>query len=305
MEGEMAVPAASSPTCYAREPQSESTGTTRAFDPDIFESWLADLSGRGAPGMLVSLVLKLEQLGRGALEVRRRLEVNLRLLPVVKNLADDLPKPRPDQQDLGATESGPPTLTLTLEQRLWCQMFSNLQRALNDLDSGRGSAVRDRDWARLWLLEALLHCLGRQLELGLGPGWTLPSGTWQRAHDLYAYYLGRVAEAPRLADLAQRSEVGLDVQTAYKRLLVLGLLGKQGPERSLLDPETGRPSEVLADWARRSLLQDPSLYFGVLGTYLVESSRDEPPRRVPGALGIVDRAWVLRPAKELLAALGG
>ncbi len=299
----MPVPATSTQNCYEREPQSESTGTTRTFDPETFESWLADLSERGAPGMLVSLVLKLEQLRRGALDVRRRLDVNLRLLPVVKNLAEDLPKPGPDQLDLRVKESGPPTLTL--EQRLWCQMFSNLQRALDDLDSARGSAVRDRDWARLWLLEALLHCLGRQLELGLGRGWPLPSGTWQRAHDLYAYFLARVAEIPKFADPAEWTEAGLDVQTAYKRLLVLGLLGQRGPERPLVDPETGRPPEVLVDWARRSKLQDPSLYFGVLGTYLVETSRDEPPRRVPGALGIVDRAWVLRPAKELLAALGG
>ena len=184
-------------------------------------------------------------------------------------------------------------------------MYSNLQRALNDLDRARGSAVRDRNWARLWLLEAMLHCLGRQLELGLGRGWPLPPGTWQRAHDLYAYFMGRVAEAPRLEDLAQRPEVGLDVQTAYKRLLVLGVLGQQGPKRRLLDPGTGRPPEVLADWARRSKLQDPSIYFGVLGTYLVDISRDEPPRLVPGALGLVGRAWVLRPDKELLAALGG
>ena len=87
----MPVPVTSIPTCYALESRSESPGTTSAFDPETFESWLADLCGRGAPGMLVSLVLKLEQLGRGSLQARRRLEVNLRLLSVVKNLADDLP----------------------------------------------------------------------------------------------------------------------------------------------------------------------------------------------------------------------
>jgi hypothetical protein len=249
--------------------------------------------------MLVNLLLKLQELGQVRLSVPRRLEVNLRLLPVVKELADELPK-LPSRQH-GRQGAEP----LTLEQRLWCQAFTNLQRTLRDLDSAHSAQVRDRDWARLWLLDGLLHCLGRQLELSLGGRGALPEGTWQSAHDLYVYYSGRVAEAPRLKDLAERTGAGLDTATAYKRLLVLSLLGQQGPPDLLLDPETGRAPEVVVDWARGSKLQDPSLYFGVLGTFLVDISRDEPPRRVPGALGSVEHAWVLRVPGDLLTLLGG
>jgi hypothetical protein len=273
----------------------------KVFEPPAFDAWLAYLAGRGAAGMLVNLVLKLEELGRVRLEVSRRLAVVLRLLPVVEDLADELPR----EPTGGPAPQGADAPPLSLEQRLWCQSFVNLQRTLEDLDSARGAQVRDRDWARLWLLGALLHCLGRQLELSLGGREPLPPGTWQRAHDLYAYYSARVAAAPRLGDLAGRTGWELDIPTAYKRLLVLGVLGQYGPRELLLDPGTGHPPAFVADWARRSKLQEPGVYFGVLGTLLVEISSDRPPHRVPGALGSVERAWVLRPPKELLAVLGG
>lgn len=295
----MRAPRMSNQACYALQTPVESPAGARAFEPQAFDPWLTSLAGRGAAGMLVNLVLKLQELGRVSLSVPCRLEVNLRLLPVVKDLADELPKPPFGRH--GPQGSEP----LTLEQRLWCQVFSNLQRTLRDLDSAHGAEVHDRDWARLWLLEGLLHCLGRQLELSLGGRGSLPPGTWQSAHDLSAYYSGRVAEAPRLRDLAERTGGEFDITTAYKRLLVLSLLDQQGPPDLLVDPETGQVPEVVGDWAQRSKLQEPSLYFGVLGTYLVEISRDEPPRRVPGALGSVERAWVLRVPRDLLTLLGG
>lgn len=81
--------------------------------------------------MLVNLVLKLEELGRVRLEVSRRLAVNFRLLPVAEDLADELPKPSFGRQDRKWTQVG----SLTLGQRLWCRIFTNLQQTLLDLGS--------------------------------------------------------------------------------------------------------------------------------------------------------------------------
>ncbi|MGE5154302.1 MAG: hypothetical protein ACM3ST_09825 [Bdellovibrio bacteriovorus] len=309
----MRAPLLSSQSCYHFEPLLESPEMARPFESTVFDAWLGSLAELGAAEMLDALLLKLGELARVRLEVSRRLAVVMRLLPVVQDLADELPgesagEPGPQGAHAPSLDpEQPPGAEQALgpEQRLWCQAFVNLQRTLEDLDSARGVQARDRDWARLWLLGAALRCLSRQVELELGGRGTPPPGTWQRAHDLHAYYSGRVAAAPRLADLAGRAGGELDVPTAYKRLLVLGLLGQYGPRERRLDPETGHPLAAVMDWAQRSKLQDPAVYFGVLRTYLVEVSRDAPPHLVPGALGSVERAWVLRPPKELLAVLQG
>ena len=137
-------------------------------------------------------------------------------------------------------------------------------------------------------------CLGRQIELGALWGKPWPAQTWQELHDLYAYCRGRLGSNDRL-----NPEGGFDLETVYKRLLLMGLIADQGAKVLLAPERAGQ----FAAWVEGTQLNDPGSYFGVLGTFIVESSRDAPPRRVPGALGAVNRAWVLAVSPDLLAAL--
>jgi hypothetical protein len=89
----------------------------------------------------------------------------------------------------------------------------------------------------------------------------------------------------------------LDPETAYKRLLLFGVIAGEGGLSTLGIHTTRDPR--LAAWAKGAALQDPGSYFGVMGAYVVEASKDRPPTLEPGALGAVARAWVLSLPAEL------
>ncbi len=275
--------------CYQLVPPSENAQACREFDSPAFEAWLERLSGQGLCQLLVSLLLKLERLAQVPVEGPQALAILQQLAIVLRDVADDLPKGR-----LPLPDSAAP---LSLEQRLCCVMFRNLKLTLERLDrSARGMLVNP-DAERAWLVAEMFDWLGRQIELGVLRGKTWPAHTWQELHDLYFYVNNRMAAArPRIAQAAD-ADSGDDPQTAYKRLLILGLYAEHGGD-TLLGPDQ---AERLADWARASILDDPGLYFGYLGTYLVEVSRDTPPRLVTGALGSATRAWVLRLPADLLS----
>jgi|UPI000364541C hypothetical protein len=275
--------------CYQLAPPSEDAQACREFDSPAFDAWLERLSGQGLCQLLVSLLLKLERLAQVPVEGPRALAILQQLAIVLRDVADDLPKGRLPPPDAAAP--------LSLEQRLCCIMFRNLKLTLERRDrSARGVPV-DPDAERAWLVAEMFDWLGRQIELGVVRGRTWPPHTWQELHDLFFYASNRMAAArPRMAQAADALS-GDDPQTAYKRLLILGLYAEQGGD-TLLGPDQ---AERLADWARASTLEDPGLYFGYLGTYLVEVSRDTPPRLVTGALGSATRAWVLRLPADLLS----
>lgn len=281
-------------SCYQPDPEIGTERSGREFAPGPFENWLERLSGLGLCQMLVVLILKLERLAVAPLDGSRRQAVMRRLAAVVRDVADDLPRGVPAQ---GA--GGPaPVQSLSLEQRLICLTYRNLKRTLESLDRSGGGGMDERDTARQWVLAELFACLGRQIEQGALWGRPWPPHTWQELHDLHAYCTGRVGGARKHRE-RRETALGLDPGFAYKRLLLIGLIADQ-QARVLLAPEqAGR----FAAWVEETELNDPGSYFGVLGTFLVECSRDTPPRRVPGALGPVTRAWVLEPPAELLAAL--
>lgn len=286
-------------TCYESGHESDTPGYQREFQSGIFEEWLDQLAIHGAGGMLMSLMLKLERFGKVQLEAPRCLGVMHRLMPVIRDLSDDLPK-------LHALTDGPVragSSAFCLEQRLWCLTYRCLKRTLVGLDSSRRSVIRDRNRVRLWLLDSMFYALGRHLELSVLWGWPLPVNTWQEIHDLYAYFEGRLRDVSGFHEHVVQAEDEFDAQTAYKRLLLVGLLADQGASSLLVRANANAQTDALSDWAREADLQDPSSYFGVIGTYLVEISRDKPPRLIPGALGSVSRAWVLQLPGELMAAL--
>jgi hypothetical protein len=168
---------------------------------------------------------------------------------------------------------------------------------LERLDRSARGVLVNPEAERAWLVGEMFDWLGRQIELGVLRGKTWPPHTWQELHDLYFYVNNRMPAArPRVAQAAGAYS-GNDPHTAYKRLLILGLYAEQGGD-TLRGPDQ---AQRLADWARTSTLEDAGLYFGYLGTYLVEVSRDTPPRRLAGALGSANRAWVLLLPADLLA----
>jgi hypothetical protein len=274
--------------CYQLASPSESAHADREFDSPAFDAWLERLSGQGLCQLLVSLLLKLERLAQVPIAGPRALAILQQLASVLRDVADDLPRGR-----LPPDAAAP----LSLEQRLCCVMYRNLKLTLERLDRSARGVLVNPDAERAWLVGQMFDWLGRQIELGVLRGKTWPAHTWQELHDLFFYVSNRMAAArPRMAQAAG-AHSGDDPQTAYKRLLILGLYAEHGGD-TLLGPEQ---AQRLADWARASTLEDPGLYFGYLGTYLVEVSRDTPPRRLAGALGSANRAWVLRLPADLLA----
>jgi hypothetical protein len=281
-------------SCYQSdlepEPEADSEALRQEFDAPAFEDWLERLSDRAFLQILIALILKMKRLVRAPLVGARREVVMRRLVAVVRDVADELPREvRPRPAAASAQDR-----SLSLEQRLICLLFRNLKRTLEVLDRSGGGAISQRDDARLWVIQELFTCLGRQVELGALWSRPWPGQTWQELHDLYAYCRGRLSAADRL-----HPEGGFDPETAYKRLLLMGLIADQRATVLLAPERAGR----FAAWVDETELSDPGSYFGVLGTYIVESSRDTPPRRVPGALGAVARAWVLAVPPDLLSAL--
>jgi hypothetical protein len=189
---------------------------------------------------------------------------------------------------------------LSLEQRLWCLVFRVLAQTLEAVDGPAGGDLRDRDLVRLWLVTGQFEALGRLMELARGGAHALPPGSWQQAHDLYVYHLGRVHGTPDGHLLEALNPSLPPPEVAYRRLLLFALIIAAG-RQDLIDGSPWAPA--LLDWARESELLDPGSYFGVLGTYLVELSADAPPRHVPGALGEVSRSLVLELPDDLLARL--
>lgn len=294
----MSVQSVSADSCYQSEAPFIREVNARDFEPGTFDRWLERLADQGSSSMLMSLLLKLERLHVAPLEAPRRLDVMHRLMAVVRNLSRGLPRTSGSGGGLTGAQSGP----LSLEQRLWCLSFKNLKQTLEALDVARSTEVAERDYARLWLVHTMLSCLDRQLELSMLRGWPLPPNTWQEAHDLYAYHMGRLQDVVVPGGDALYGGEDLDADSAYKRLLIIGLIAEQGARKLLarVYAEAG----LVADWARESVLQDPKSYSGVLGSYyLVEVSQDAPPRWMPGAPGSINRAWVLCLPRDLLIAL--
>lgn len=269
----------------------------REFSEPVFDAWLQRICGQCYCAVLVGVAGRLRRLLRVPLPSARRLAIMRVLVPLVEDLADDLPVELP--QAHGKARAG----TGTLVQRLTRLAFRNLKHTLESLDHAGAGLVGDHADGRIWLVARMFRSLGRQIELGAQRGVSWPPNTWQELHDLSAYsnnrlYANRAApEAPVRADGAV--EQPFDPQTAYKRLLLIGLCTVEDAGPLWLSIGADR----FEAWVRASELRDATAFTGVIGACLVDQSGDQPPRRVPGALGEASgfRALVLPP--DFLAAL--
>ena len=267
--------------CYRLESALEADFDPADFHIESIRRWLVDVRrlriGQAAPRFLV----KLDALSRVALGSTERFDVLRELKRPLLKLAVALPQP------MGASPRAADE-ALTLEQRLYCLMVRNLRQALQDLDYARDSYSAEVDKRRRWLLRNLFSFLGRQVEYGMLWGRPLPGHTWQTLHDLYSYVavrrIGRSAGSRR-----SRGKQDFDPALEYRRLLLIGLTGV------LLEEWRVNTDlfEQAAVWAADTRLAESDAYVGEFQVFVVETSRDKPPARIPGSLTESFRGWIL------------
>jgi hypothetical protein len=202
----------------------------------------------------------------------------------VLQVSSALPKSLPTP---GAASGG-----LSLEQRLYSAMVRNCGRLLHDMDRDRSGYGEALERSRHWAIRNSFRFIGRQVLYAVRHGRPWPKGLWQELHDLYVYLVVR----------GQRGEIcapsrgwDFDSEQAYKRLLVVGLVG------DLLD-RRGIDATMLAQLgpiADRCRLVEPDVRIGEHGLTLVEVSCDRPTRVKPTRLEDSFRGWVLEAPADL------
>jgi hypothetical protein len=275
-------------------PASEASGVSSSEAP----SRDPGRSRTGRSGAVVDVIVKLERLHKSELAPRVRIallrSLAPRVLQVVGALSRAVALPRHQAPD---AERRP-----TLAQRADGLMESNLKLALTTLDrSGQAfepGAAADRQW----LVRQLFTFLGRQIEDSVRSDRPWVPGVWQELHDLYLYLTRRPDVG--LDEGQAPADASFDPETEYKRLLLLGLI------KSALAP--GQPSDrvfhALTVWARGSWIRQPGACDGAFGVYVVEISRDAPPKECVGLIDVGVNGWVLEPAhafKDYVAGLAG
>jgi len=282
--------------CYLTVTDPDVSRHLPELEPRHFEPWLLGLAGRGLCSALVMVFLKLERMADTPLEVSQRVAALYRLLPTIRDLADDLPQqppiPVPRRRSSWGSE-------LSLEQRLICLTVKNLKATLEGLDAVGGTHIPGREAARLWTVQSLFEWLGRQIELCARWGRPWPRQTWQEVHDLYAYWLDRLGSSSSARERVAIGDEDYDAVPVYKRLLLVGLIATSGAGALLGPAWAGR----LDDWARESILLERGGESFARGSYLVELSLDSPPREQMSAADSVRRALILRPPKQLFSLL--
>lgn len=252
---------------------------------------IASLAGRRLRELVPALLIELDRLAALDLAPDHRLELLVRLKTLTRGVIAQLPKTSPAQP--GASIGAP---ILTLEQRLLAMMVANLHRLLRDLDRPRYLHVAAWQGGRHWARANLMAFLGRQIQYAVSARRRPPDGVWQDLHDLFVYLMERgdlriARPGPRGKALGESQ-----FETAYKRLLLLGLVARLLPA-----PRLGRSLQgQLARWALDSWLIDPEKLIGRDGLILVEVARDAPPRLEPGTLDDPFRGWVLSPPRAFL-----
>lgn len=275
-------------SCYSLEEEPSALGEGDDLSLDAVRAWLGEVRGQSLRNALPRFMIKLERMSKTALPATRRLELLQELKRPLLKLAAGLPKPLGGRQ--GEAKG------LTVEQRLYCLMVKNLKQGMQDLDRSADAFSAGVEKRRRWALRNLYRFLGRQIEYGLFWKRPLPAGTWLEIHDLHSYASLRVFVRP--SNGAKRSgRTDFDPQEEYQRLLLLGVAARV--------LEQTRLSAIFLDempyWAARTRLAEPDPYVGEYGLYVVEISRDEPPRLLPGALTETFRGWVMQPAQGFLA----
>jgi hypothetical protein len=179
-------------------------------------------------------------------------------------------------------------------QRLIERMCRNLEHLLVDFDRRRFLAEPGEGEDRRWTIRQLFAFLGLQIERAVLSAQPCPRHTWQRLHDLFGYLIerGGLELGTGSSDIGK----GFDPETAYKRLLLVGLCPSLRGARRLDGPVANQ----IMRWAIESHLAEPVGRLGEYGLIAVETSQDGPPRFREQPADDPWRGWVLEPPAELL-----
>jgi len=274
---------------FERRDFPRSTGTDINGERRGEDSWSKEVSGSRPPEDVAHLVEQLESLLQAECPIEKRIALLKDLEPVVTNVSARLSKPVVTARQPGSGVEK----SQTLEQRLGILLVKNLQRAIKEIGRSGVSAKQVSTRLRLWLTTSLFRALGGLIEYAVRWNKSYPSNVWRSLHELYFYFHSRV----ELTDALDRygAEIGFDPDTAYKRLLLLGLAQRQA---SVVDLAP-RFFDMLSRLAEESRLERPETYSGSFGLFVVENSRDEPPY-ISSVIETGLRGWVFNPSPEFL-----
>lgn len=273
--------------CYSLETALSAGSVSEEFQIEAIRSWLTHTRSLSLQMAVPQFILKLDRLSHTAVAAAVRVAVLQELKrPLLKAVAG-LPKPVSPEYRPGREATA-----MALEQRLCCLMAKNLKQTLQDIDSFADSFKAEMDKRRRWTVRNLFRFIARQIEFSVFWDRPAPTSTWQELHDLFSYVWVRGYDRPRGSSLRLVRNADFDPQQEYIRMLLLGLAARQSQQREL------SPSllDAIARWAGESRLVAPELHVGELEVFVVEVSRDAPPRKVSGALAESFRGWVLEPA---------
>jgi hypothetical protein len=251
----------------------------------------------GLSRALTGLILELADLQHATVSAETRYAMLRVLKRAVLHVAAALARTRP-------TAGGPtpgPGPGLSLEQRLYAAMANNCLHLLHELGRGHTGYADSLVQSRQWAVRNAFRFIGREILGAVRTGRLWPAGAWQSLHELFVYLVMR--GSVRLhGDALVLSDDAFDPESAYKQLLLIGLLAELvGPDRLTSDTLTR-----LGVLAKDALLVESDGLVGEFGLILVEVSHDRPPRLRVGSLDDPFRGWVLRVPREfqsLVAAL--
>lgn len=257
--------------------------------------WLAALRAAGVRRAGPALLLALDALRRADVSPSRRVSV-LRFLksPLLKTCAG-LPKPWPTPgQPLSGRRSG-----VTLEQRLYRQMFVGLKQTLYQLDRCYPAIDGDQTRKRDWIVRNLFRFFDREIRYSALWATALSRHAWSDLHELFVYLMVRRRTEERGAGPPDGPAPAVDPATEYKQQLLFGLAARvPGPAA-----RSGALTGGLRKWAEQTMLADPQAVGGREGLFVVELSEDAPPRRCKGPLDPSFRGWLLSPPEAFLIEL--
>jgi hypothetical protein len=277
---------------YVLAPAQSAAGADRELELAALRDWLRAMSAGGLGVALPGFIVRLDRMSRLALSAEQRLGILRELKRPILTLVAGLPKPLPGA-DRPTRRGG-----ISLEQRLYCLMIKNLKQALLDLDYSGQPLSAEVERRRRWTVRNLYRFMARQIETGISRQLAaLPEGTWHELHDLNAYVTARAFARPRLG--ARRRGEAFDPESEYRRLLLLGLIGRAAAG-------SGIPPSILAalpHWAAETRLADPSPYVGELKQFVVDLTQDIAPCRIEGPITDVFHGFVLLPPVDCRASL--
>jgi hypothetical protein len=247
---------------------------------------------REAYQAVLSLIGKLESMRAQEMTAEARMSRLRIALPLVDEVVSRVPKPVARAQQCTAGRAP----RQTVAQRLFALMATNFRQALDDLDRNAGAFDEGAEGERSWLVNNLFRFLGRQIGYAVRWRRQCPEGTWALLHDLYFYLQSR----KDIGFGRFEHEGAFDPETEYKRLLLLGLVAR-------LVPGKHRSSMIfdgLASWTDQTRLESPASYGGAFDLFVVETSRDEPPK-ISGVLEQGFNGWVVLPPREFVDLVTG